>query len=153
MKGRFNYGRQNNEFDYALAAPLGLVAIGTAYLLPFVRPVTQGLADFQACPACPMPRTEPTPQMPFPKQQPKQPKLLVFHPDQLDYKEYCDPTYLQNPWAFQAAGSIEEGNPCFHTFTEMPAQLEPAPKTPLLKGITEQALRQGAKVCRYSHDV
>ena len=67
------------------------------------------------------------------------PKLLAFHADQPDYKEYCDPAYLQNPSAFPDSESITQTNPCFHVFNSQPAQLQPEPKTPLLKGITEQA--------------
>eukprot|EP00913_Durusdinium_trenchii_P030751 g28801.t1 len=85
---------------------------------------------------------QPKPKPLLPQQKPEQPKLLTFHPEEPDYKEYCDPAYLQNPFAFQAADSISESNPCFHTFNAQPATLDPAPDAPLLKGITEQAFWQ-----------
>lgn len=50
---------------------------------------------------------------------------------------YCDPFYLQNPYAFPK--SIPPEDPCYHTFTAKVADLDPSPKKPLLKGITEQA--------------
>lgn len=52
---------------------------------------------------------------------------------------YCNPFYLQNPFAYP--GSIEPEDPCYHTFHATVAELDPAPKKPLLKGITEQAGR------------
>ena len=69
---------------------------------------------------------------PFPQKEPTYPKLMKFHAAQPDYKEYCDPLILQNPGAFQV--SVDESNPCFHTFN---AQLVKG--MPELKGISEGA--------------
>ncbi|CAK9000608.1 unnamed protein product [Durusdinium trenchii] len=82
----------------------------------------------------------PKPKSPFPSQKPKPPVLQAFHAQDADYKEYCNPFYLQNPFAYP--GSIEPEDPCYHTFHATVAELDPAPKKPLLKGITEQAFWQ-----------
>ena len=84
------------------------------------------------------PRIRPAPKTLIPSQLPTPPKLMSFQATQPNYKAYCDPSYLQNPFAFTGAASIPKGNPCFHTFNALPAQLSPAPKKPLLKGITEE---------------
>ena len=84
--------------------------------------------------------TEPKPTQwsPFPKEQPKFPILQSFHADQPDYKEYCNPEILQDPSSFQGA-SIDETNPCYHTFNAKIADLDPESNPPLPKGVTEQA--------------
>eukprot|EP00913_Durusdinium_trenchii_P021013 g19746.t1 len=84
--------------------------------------------------------TEPKPKSPFPSRKPKPPVLQAFSAKAADYKEYCDPFYLQNPYAFPK--SIPPEDPCYHTFTAKVADLDPSPKKPLLKGITEQAFWQ-----------
>lgn len=87
--------------------------------------------------------TEPKPTQwsPFPKEQPKFPILQSFHADQPDYKEYCNPEILQDPSSFQGA-SIDETNPCYHTFNAKIADLDPESNPPLPKGVTEQAFWQ-----------
>ncbi|CAK9001676.1 unnamed protein product [Durusdinium trenchii] len=110
--------------------PVAVNASGFSFSATYIEPLTAAYV------------IQPKPKPLLPQQKPEQPKLLTFHPEEPDYKEYCDPAYLQNPFAFQAADSISESNPCFHTFNAQPATLDPAPDAPLLKGITEQAFWQ-----------
>eukprot|EP00439_Symbiodinium_sp_Y106_P045371 s4758_g5.t1 len=70
------------------------------------------------------------PQGPIPEEEPKYPKLQEFQPSQPDYAEFCDPVFLQMPSLYP--GSIEESNPCYHTFNAEP------PVKGMDKGITEQ---------------
>lgn len=69
---------------------------------------------------------------PFPQKKPTYPKLVEFHTVSPDYAAYCNPTVLQNPGAFQT--SVEETNPCYHTFNA-----EVVKGVPATKGISEQA--------------
>ena len=109
-------------------SPAWINASGFSFSATFIEPLTAAYL------------TQQKPDGPFPKQKPTMPKLVPFRSEQPDYKEYCDPAFLEDPSQYPAAESMAETNPCYHVFNSMPANLDPEVDLP--KGITEQSFWQ-----------
>eukprot|EP00435_Cladocopium_sp_Y103_P039215 s301_g10.t1 len=113
-------GAKNASIQSGNVVPVDMNRNSGFFSATFIRPLTNGYL------------VKAKVKQPFPQKEPTYPKLVEFHAVQPDYKAYCNPIVLQNPGAFQT--SVEETNPCYHTFNA-----EVVKGVPATKGISEQA--------------